>query len=197
MEDRNLMIEWYNRSLEEFGESDYRSLTWGDPQGNSARRRYEIIHNYVDLNTNSILEVGCGWGSLFDFGYAPKNYLGIDLNQKFIDIAKAKYVNRQFISADILECEIAHTYDIAIASGVAGNRGGPAWHPDLLYAFIKQLLESSHKAVINFPSIWSDVRSEHVEYFSPESVLSIAFRLTKKVQLIHFDRFDFFLIVEA
>ena len=34
------MLKWYNDSLNEFGESDFRSLTWGDSEGVSAKKRY-------------------------------------------------------------------------------------------------------------------------------------------------------------
>lgn len=188
------MLTWYNESLDRFGDSDFRSLTWGDESGTSARRRYQLIHDIKSLNDNSVLEVGCGWGSIFDFGYNPNTYLGMDINEKFIDIANKKYVNN-FITADIMTYDINTHYDVAIASGVAGNRGGPAWNPKLLVSFMDRMFNNANTVIINFPSIWSDIRSEHVEYFSPEYVLSTGLQITRNIQLIHFDRFDFFIIL--
>jgi ubiquinone/menaquinone biosynthesis C-methylase UbiE len=62
-----------------------------------------------DCHTNSIipfankriLEVGCGWGSFFDFGFTCQKYTGIDINENFIKIAKQRYSAHEFICIDI------------------------------------------------------------------------------------------------
>lgn len=188
------MLTWYNSSLEQYGENDFRSLTWGDETGKSAFRRYQIIHDIMPINGSSVLEIGCGWGSIFDFGFEPSKYLGLDINEKFIEIAKNKH-KADFITADIMSYELNGYYDLAIASGVAGNRGGPAWHPNLLLSFMERMFKHADTTIINFPSVWSNIRSEHVEYFSPEYVLSTALQITRNIQLIHLDSFDFFIIL--
>ena len=51
------------------------------------------------------------------------------------------------------------------------------------------------KIIVNFPSNRATVRSEHVEYFSPEYVLGQALTITENVQLIHNYKSDFLLIL--
>ena len=51
------------------------------------------------------------------------------------------------------------------------------------------------KIIVNFPSNRATVRSEHVEYFSPEYVLGQALSLNENVQLIHNYKSDFLLIL--
>lgn len=189
------MIDWYDNSYQQYGNDDFRSLTWGDEQGSSAKRRYQMFNDISSLSKNSVIEIGCGWGSIFDFGYQPSKYIGIDINKTFIDIALKKYSNHTFIESDIHNYIPEEVSDLCIASGVAGNRGGPCWHPDMLRQFFEKCISLANKTIINFPSVWATIRSEHVEYFSPEHVLSIALQVTKNVEIKHFDNFDFLIIL--
>ena len=63
------MIAWYNDSLKQYGVGDFRSLTWGTADGNSAKSRYILMNSVVDFSNKDIIEFGCGWGSFFDFGF--------------------------------------------------------------------------------------------------------------------------------
>ena len=51
------------------------------------------------------------------------------------------------------------------------------------------------KVIVNFPSNRATIRTEFVEYFSPEYVLGEAFNITENVQLIHKQKSDFLLIL--
>lgn len=195
IDQKQQMLDWYNDSLDKYGDSDYRALTWGDAEGRSAAYRYKIIDSIVSLNDRSVLEVGCGWGSIFDFGFNPEDYLGLDINKALIEIAQNKYEDKRFINAELSNYSSSNKYDVCIASGVAGNRGGPTWHPDLLDSFLDDALRCADLVVINFPSIWANIRSEHVEYFAPEQVFAAAVRKNRNVQLHHFENFDFFLTI--
>jgi SAM-dependent methyltransferase len=192
------MIEWYKSSLDKFGKDDYRSLTWGDKEGTSAKKRYEQMSEYVNFEKSSIYEIGCGWGSFFDFGFKCKSYFGIDIMNDFIDIANSKYTetNKKFVHSDInIEFEDQPKFDVSISSGVAGNRGGPATYPEDLYRFLKHMLDNSKMVMVNFPSIYATIRSDNVEYFSPSHLLSTALQVTENVELIHKHRFDTLLIL--
>ena len=44
-------------------------------------------------------------------------------------------------------------FDVCICSGVAGNRGGPAWNPVLLQNFLSDTYSRcTQKVLINFPT---------------------------------------------
>ena len=142
--------EWYDSKLEQFGEGDFRSLNWGDKDGKSAKARYQqMFEQYNWLNKN-VLEVGCGWGSFFDFGFKCNYYYGVDINSKLIDIANKKYKNKIFKTEDISNIgSINSGFDIAISSGVAGNRQGPADTPGKLMHYLNFML-NSYKVLMIF-----------------------------------------------
>ena len=149
---------------------------------------------YVDFENSSILEIGCGFGSFFKLGFNCKHYVGFDINENFINIAKQFYPTSRWHTSIP---DSKEQFDICICSGVAGNQGGPAWNPSLLQKFLLDTYSRcTQKVLINFPTNRADIRSEHVEYFSPEYVLSQALHITHNVTLIHKHKFDFLLILE-
>jgi len=194
--------EWYDSKLEQFGENDYRSLNWGDKEGKSAKARYQQMFEHYDWSNKRVLEVGCGWGSFFDFNFKCDYYHGIDINPKLINIAIDKFIcpkctNIKFKTSDIFKYNsINSNFDIAISSGVAGNRQGPADTPGKLMHYLSFMFNSANTVMINFPSNRATIRSEYVEYFAPEYIISQALNLTNNIQLIHKNRSDFLLILK-
>ena len=189
--------EWYDTKLKQFGENDFRSLNWGDKEGKSARARYRQMFEYYNWNNKSVLEVGCGWGSFFDFGFTCNDYYGIDINSKLIDIANKKYKNKIFKTEDISNVNSINSgFDVAISSGVAGNRQGPADTPGKLMHYLSFMFNSANTVIANFPSNRATIRSEYVEYFAPEYIISQALNLTNNIQLIHKNQSDFLLILK-
>ena len=77
----------YNDKLAQYGENDFRSLNWGDKEGKSAKARYQQMFEQYDWSNKRVLEIGCGWGSFFDFGFECNFYYGIDINLDFINLA--------------------------------------------------------------------------------------------------------------
>ena len=191
--------EWYDSKLEQFGENDFRSLNWGDKEGKSAKARYQQMFEEYDWSDKKILEIGCGWGSFFDFGFKCDYYHGIDINPLLIDIANKKYKNYDFTTEDISNHQlksVSLNYDVAISSGVAGNRQGPADTPGKLMYYLNFMFNSANTVIVNFPSNRATIRSEYVEYFAPEYIISQALNLTNNIQLIHKNQSDFLLILK-
>ena len=194
--------EWYDSKLEQFGENYYRSLNWGDKDGKSAKARYQQMFEQYDWSNKKVLEIGCGWGSFFDFNFKCDYYHGIDINPKLINIATDKFIchkctNIIFETSDIFKYNsINSNFDIAISSGVTGNRQGPADTPGKLMHYLSFMFNSANTVMINFPSNRATIRSEYVEYFAPEYIISQALNLTNNIQLIHKNRSDFLLILK-
>ena len=189
--------EWYDSKLEQFGENDFRSLNWGDKEGKSAKARYQQMFEEYDWSDKKILEIGCGWGSFFDFGFKCDYYYGVDINSKLIDIANKKYKNKIFKTEDISNVNSINSgFDVAISSGVAGNRQGPADTPGKLMHYLNFMFNSANTVIANFPSNRATIRSEYVEYFAPEYIISQALNLTNNIQLIHKNQSDFLLILK-
>ena len=189
--------EWYDSKLEQFGENDFRSLNWGDKEGKSAKARYQQMFEEYDWSDKKILEIGCGWGSFFDFGFKCDYYYGVDINSKLIDIANKKYKNKIFKTEDISNVNSINSgFDVAISSGVAGNRQGPADTPGKLMHYLNFMFNSANTVIANFPSNRATIRSEYVEYFAPEYIISQALNLTNNIQLIYKNQSDFLLILK-
>ena len=192
----------YNSKLKQFGKNDFRSLNWGDKKGISAKARYQQMFEQYNWTNKSVFEVGCGWGSFFDFGFMCNYYYGIDVNEEFIKIAKEKQIGATFEVKEIKDGIFIDTnttfdkFDVAISSGVAGNRQGPADTPDKLMHYLSFMFNSANTVMINFPSNRATIRSEYVEYFAPEYMISQALNLTNNIQLIHKNQSDFLLILK-
>ena len=58
------------------------------------------------------------------------------------------------------------------------------------------MFSSANTVMVNFPNNRATIRSEYVEYFAPEYVISQALNITNNIQLIHKDRSDFLLILK-
>jgi hypothetical protein len=192
------IIKLYNNKLREFGENDFRSMYWGDKEGKGAKKRYSQMKEYYNWDSKSVLEIGCGWGSFFDFGFSCKKYLGIDINTNFISLAKEKYPQEQWktFNDDWYDPTLYDSFDVCISSGVAGNRGGPAWHPGIVKKYLSDMFNCAQTVLVNFPSNRSTIRSEYVEYFSPEYILGEALNITYNTQIIHKSKSDFLLIMK-
>jgi cyclopropane fatty-acyl-phospholipid synthase-like methyltransferase len=88
----------------------------------SARTRY--VKEFVQpFEGASILDIGCGTGKILD--YLPKSveYVGVDLNQKYIAYASEKYKKRaRFISADVSDLSEfiprSEKFDIILATAL-------------------------------------------------------------------------------
>lgn len=54
------------------------------------------------LNNKSVLDIGCGTGALVEY-INPSSYLGIDINEDFIKLAKKKYPEFNFKVVNIVD----------------------------------------------------------------------------------------------
>ncbi|CAJ38262.1 class I SAM-dependent methyltransferase [Methanocella arvoryzae] len=115
--DRDILSNYYGSKLEQYG-YDTRSLGW-IPGGRKAR--FTALSEIGGLDGCSILDVGCGFGDLYGFlvGRGLKvDYTGIDINPKFIEIARREYPGARFIAGDFDDCCPGEEYDWAFAAGI-------------------------------------------------------------------------------
>ena len=170
------MRQTYLDCLSNFADDDFRAITWGDRYGKSAKRRYEQMDETIPFKQASVLEIGCGFGSFFKLGFQAREYHGIDVMPEMIDRAK----QFQSDSVTFSVCDVSSLnlekkdYDVAIASGVAGNRRGPASRPPDLCRMLFSMASHAKYTLVNFPSTWATVRSPGIEYFDPASLLNVA-----------------------
>jgi SAM-dependent methyltransferase len=104
-----------------------KSLHWVDYP--SQARRFKPLVADLDLEGKSILDAGCGLGDLLPYIYAKANhfdYLGMDINQDFIDVARKRYGGHTFKVGDPFGRRLLHSFDVVISSGVM-NQNVPNW----------------------------------------------------------------------
>ena len=71
-----------------------------------------------EFNTQHILEIGCGSGNLAKFLIKNfKSYLGADLSDHMLTLAKEKNRNGHFIKADMRSFATEHKFDMALITG--------------------------------------------------------------------------------
>jgi len=85
------------------------------------RARRLFVENMVKIEPNQkILDIGCGPGDILDF-LPNVNYLGIDVDNNYIENAIKKYRHRgSFICSEITEFTLSEpeSFDVVISSGV-------------------------------------------------------------------------------
>ena len=114
------VISMYNKRLENYGTIP-ESVGWKDLE-TQYLRFHELIVN-LDLDeTKTILDLGCGYGSLLDFfkknkiKILEKNYFGVDFSEKMIQEAQSKFPKAEFICSDFFEISLKK-FDYVICSG--------------------------------------------------------------------------------
>lgn len=91
--------------------NDVKSLGWGSEE--SQEKRFIVLKEIKNFTeTDSVLDLGCGYGDLSKY---VKNYLGIDVRENVIKIAKNKY-KKNFLNRDI--DSIKENFDWVFSSGI-------------------------------------------------------------------------------
>ena len=123
-----------------------------------------MLRNISKLENFSIIDVGCGFGDLYDFleknGYDVISYLGIDINDNFIEECKNKYSNSiQFIESDSIPKE--NSADIVFACGIFNAKIDEQDNYDYIKESLESFLTSANKYVIvDFLSPFVDYKQE-------------------------------------
>ncbi len=96
-----------------------KSLGWTNEE--SQLCRFEVIARSTDFEKKSVLDLGCGYGELFellDSIYRLKSYTGVDQHTDFLKQAKQNYTEARckFIVGDMSNINL-EAHDVVIASG--------------------------------------------------------------------------------
>lgn len=91
-------------------QQDYNTIASHFDQKRSVKRslaRFEWLLAYLPQSDLRVLDVGCGNARMIDFFKAHqiklKDYLGVDISDKLIEIAKHKYPHHQFLVKNMVE----------------------------------------------------------------------------------------------
>jgi SAM-dependent methyltransferase len=197
--DRRDYIERYEARLSRFGHSP-EALGWGKTGRQEVR--FSILSEAIlECPTSSVMDVGCGFGDLYDFLTARGwhgRYSGIDIVPGLLEVAKKRHPNLDLRELDITAGELqAEKYDFVVASGVFNAR---LRHGDNL-AFIESALRTMYG--IARIAVAADFMSTHVDFQHPDGwhtdpawAFALGKKLSRRVVLRHdYMPFEFALVI--
>jgi SAM-dependent methyltransferase len=125
-----LLGDHYARKFAEYGLSP-QGVDWG-PDPKDHQLRLERMLAVTELGrkkseTQSILDVGCGYGSLLELirkRDASLAYIGIDLCEPMIAAARSMYPEASWLNGDILDLNDREQYDYVVCNGVLTQKLG-------------------------------------------------------------------------
>lgn len=181
----NTTIAHYNSLIQRGGE-DHQVTGWGSR--NSQERRFTALIGVAHLTGKSVLDVGCGLGSLY--GFLNKKgincrYKGIDINQNMIAGARERFPNGDFNVMDILALTTPFPkFDFTFLSG-ALNLG-----QDRIGTFVLEMIDRMWQLTtkaVSFNMLSSRGKMvEPGEYIArPGAILDFCLGLSRKVVLRH------------
>lgn len=193
---KDQLLSFYNLHFRKFGERP-EALRW-TPQG-QLRRYHTLLDIAPDLTDHKILDYGCGLGDFYKFlrrrGIKVR-YTGIDINENFINAAKARYPECTFRVMDIDEDPLEEYYDYIFICGVFNLRV-PGVDDDMKRTLFTLFKNCNKGLALNALSSHTPVKDPELHFTNPENTLQFAVEnLSPSVALIH-DRIpnDFTLFV--
>jgi SAM-dependent methyltransferase len=139
-----------------------QAAQWSDRPTQEAR--FAPLVEVGDLRAAKVLDFGCGPGHLLTYlrdelGFAGE-YVGYDLAESALSVARAKFPDIRFERREILSQGIPERFDYVLASGVFNNRVDDNWG---LMTSILDVLHSSADAAIAFNAM-----STYVDFMAPD-----------------------------
>jgi len=188
--DREKVVQRYTQRYAEFGHSQ-ESLGWG--KKGRQQLRFEILCSYWSLTGMRILDLGAGFGDLFQFlkDKGIESYFGIELTPVLVEEGHTRYSSdpRFHLSVgDVSDLALVPKCDITIISGLFNFKLESADN----YSFIEQTLKTAFEksnfgCAANFITDRVDYTEELIFNARPETILTIALGITKNIAM----RFDY------
>ena len=186
--------DYYSKLFKQHGQSP-KSLGWSKGK---QFLRFDQLTKYYMLKDCSILDVGCGFGDFVTYlkskyEWASIDYLGIDLIDDFVQVAKKTHHqnNFRFISGEFIETDLIGKFDYVISSGIFNLKNDNGNNHNLLEQFISKMLSHCNKSVsIDFLSDKVEFKHSHNFHWDPSRLLSMAYKFSKNVSLSN-DYFPF------
>ncbi len=181
--DRITINRFHDDRAKEFGFGTVEALGWHDAE--NQRIRFEILSNIANLDGFTVMDVGCGHGDLYPFlreKYPTINYVGIDNNTSFLDIALERYGDDEqvrFLVGDFTGPEVPPADYVLCSGGLSYHSKDPG--------FIKSSIEKLFRTCrygFGF-NLLSKVKNPGgiLVAYEPDEILNICRQMTTHVQL--------------
>lgn len=175
--------DFYSQRYREYGVG-LNALDWS-PEGQ--RKRFEVLASAGDMHGKRVLDLGCGFGDLYDFleaRFGDIFYTGLDMMEPFIEAARNRHPGLDFQVRDVLKEPILGTYDYVLSSGLHNIEAGSN-DSDMESLMMKAWSSARTAAVVNFLSDQADRWDAPCHRYKPATMLSAALKVTKWVVLRH------------
>ncbi len=188
MEHHEKVIDNYNRWISE--RSDVGIMGYGSQSSQDAR--FSVLFGLGDMNGKTVLDIGCGRGDFAriaaERGVYFREYLGVDIVPKMIDIARQmnSVPNARFEVMDVLKSKEALSYDYVIMCGTLNLKTPDT--PAMAKKMIRKAFEIANIGVaFNMTSIFGDIklRTEYTHYFDPFEILKYCGTMTRNLAFDH------------
>jgi len=176
----------YTARVKEHGDAP-AAVQWRDRA--TQERRMAILAEVGVLRTAKLLDFACGTGHLLTFLREHLDfsgeYVGYDLSEAMLDLARQKHPEARFERRNIFEQGLPEDFDFILVSGVFNNRVDD--NQGMMHDTLSILFPHIRRALaFNALSCYVDHRVPELSYISPEDVFSFCMRtLSPNVTLRH------------
>jgi len=191
------IIERYTERFKKYG-IDFRTL---NPGSEEKQRIQHSIHSSIgELNNRTILDIGCGLASYYEFllskGFKV-NYIGYDIVEPFIECNRERFPEAHFETRDIFREGIVHSADYVCMCQVFNNKYDAIDNEEVVKKAIALAFDAARIGIsIDMLTKYVNYEVEGLYYFLPENLFSYAKSLTRFVMLRHdYLPFDFTLFL--
>ena len=168
-----------------------KGVDWGNKEW-AARLRQEKMLNVIEkpnVETVSLLDVGCGYGALADLIKELKidvDYVGIDVVSEMVSAAEKRHPEFVFYNSEILDGNMS-IYDYVVCNGILTQKlDSSVTEMDLFSEeLIKKMFSISRCGIaFNLMSSYVNYYSENLYYRNPSELLQWCMsNLTHRVKL--------------
>lgn len=151
------------------------------------KMRFEAFLLYHEVQGQSILDVGCGTGDLWQHLQARNfacDYMGVDISPEMVNHARSRFPQIRFETQNILTWQPNRRFDYTISIGIHNIKVEGGW--ELLRQITHRQFELCRRAA--HLSILTDRYTgfaEHIQAWRAEDVLTMALEITPYVILRH------------
>ncbi len=182
--DKQIYKSRYEQRLKKYGYSP-KALGWG--KNGRENIRFKILTQVGICKDSSILDVGCGFGDYSKYlrsNYWKGRYLGVDITESLLEIARKQFVDINVKKLDILESEIEQKYDFVVGSGIFNAK----LHHEDNNKYIEKMLSkmydiANYGVAVDFMSSYVDFQHKDAFHASPENIFTFGRTLTNRLTI--------------
>jgi ubiquinone/menaquinone biosynthesis C-methylase UbiE len=125
---------------------------WKEKSSYYYRLLAEIYREFIPSGS-SVLEVGCGTGTLLS-GLAPRRGVGLDFSPGMIGIASARHPSLEFVVADAENFDLGETFDFVIVPDVIEHLSDPG----AMFRSVRRCCRSGSRVIVTSVNpLWAPV----------------------------------------